>query len=230
MYPRPGQLWPVSILAVLIFAGGCRESGPDPDAAAWRSFVAELSERDRIGRLDVPGSTLVSSYDRTGENNDFNGYVRKGPEGWWVIADLKGPGYVSRFWSTGVPGDGSHRLKFFFDGEKAVSEIVALPRFEGYKGVYHGGILATMLDEIMIKAILAQERYVVTADMSVRFLRPVITGDRVRFTGWVVRSKGRVFFAEGKATTEDGQKIATSSGRYVEAKGNLRDILVQSSE
>jgi len=35
-----------------------------------------------------------------------------------VLADLKGPGYVSRFWTTGET-NGLHPLRFYFDGERS---------------------------------------------------------------------------------------------------------------
>jgi hypothetical protein len=60
----------------------------------------------------------VSSYDRSGGNDDgFNGtysYVRK-EAGGLVIADLKGPGVVTRIW-TPTPNDSP--VEFYFDGEK----------------------------------------------------------------------------------------------------------------
>lgn len=130
----------------------------------------------------------------------------------------------------GDENDCGLKARFFFDGAQAVSEVTAQQQYEGYRGVFHGGVLATLLDEIMIKAILAQDRFVVTADLSIRFLAPVKIGDRIRFSGRVVRSKGRVFFTEGEARGDDGQTFATATGRYVETKGNLRSLLMQSTD
>jgi len=59
----------------------------------------------------------ISSYDRTGGNNDgFGGqysFVRK-EEGGLVLADLKGPGVIYRIW-TPTPTDDV--MEFYFDGE-----------------------------------------------------------------------------------------------------------------
>jgi hypothetical protein len=59
----------------------------------------------------------VSSYDRTGGNDDgFSGkysFVRKDGDG-LVLADLKGPGVIYRVW-TPTPSDDV--MEFFFDGE-----------------------------------------------------------------------------------------------------------------
>jgi hypothetical protein len=80
-----------------------------------------LEELYRIDRLAVLKDTVkvgcVSSFDRTGGNDDgFSGkysFVRKDGEG-LVLADLKGPGVITRVW-TPTPSDDV--LQFFFDGE-----------------------------------------------------------------------------------------------------------------
>src|SRR5215207_2857080 len=67
----------------------------------------------------------VSSYDRTGGNDDgFSGkysFVARVPGG-LVLADLKGPGVVYRIW-TPTPND--RPLEFYFDGE--ASPRIAVP-------------------------------------------------------------------------------------------------------
>jgi hypothetical protein len=80
-----------------------------------------LEDLYRLDRLPVLKDSVkvgsVSSYDRTGGNDDgFSGkysFVRKEPEG-LVIADLKGPGVIYRIW-TPTPTD--DLVEFFFDGE-----------------------------------------------------------------------------------------------------------------
>lgn len=80
-----------------------------------------IQELYRLDRLPVLRDSVkvgsVSSYDRTGGNDDgFSGkysFVRKEPEG-LVIADLKGPGVIYRIW-TPTPTD--DLVEFFFDGE-----------------------------------------------------------------------------------------------------------------
>ncbi|HOP07358.1 MAG TPA: PaaI family thioesterase [candidate division Zixibacteria bacterium] len=120
------------------------------------------------------------------------------------------------------------KARFFFDGEKAFTEIEADRMYEGYAGIYHGGVLSALLDEVMIKAILADEIYAVTAEMTVRFLAPVRTGDHLIITGRVVKRKGRMFFTEGEVRGSDDQVYATASGKYLEARPDLRQELEKS--
>jgi hypothetical protein len=102
------------LLAVLAF--GCRREPAGP-AVTFRDLVAGLTNTTQIACLEAPAAHLISSFDPTGGNDDFNHPIRPGPEGWVVLADLKGPGYVSRFWMTGAE-DGTWPLRFVFDGEK----------------------------------------------------------------------------------------------------------------
>jgi hypothetical protein len=83
-----------------------------------------------MARLDVPATEILTSYDRTGGNDDYNNYVRTGPEGWWIIADIEGPGYVTRFWTTGAD-NGQHRLRIYLDGAREPAMDTTLGEFFG---------------------------------------------------------------------------------------------------
>ena len=122
------------------------------------------------------------------------------------------------------------KAKFLYDGEKAFTEFIATESFEGYKGIFHGGIVASLLDEVMIKAILARDIFAVTAEMTVRYHHPIRTGERTRFVGKVVDAKGRLYSTEGEAVGEDGTVYASATGRYLEAKPELKNELLQSLE
>lgn len=132
-----------------------------------------------------------------------------------------------------VCGDkNSHGLgaKFYYDGDEAVTQVTASSDFEGYRGIYHGGVMSSLLDEVMIKAILAEEKYAMTVELTVRYLAPVNVGDEMTFTGRVTKTRGRVSFTEGRAVGADGRVFATATGKYVEADPELRQRLIASVE
>lgn len=138
---------------------------------------------------------------------------------------------VLKYSNCFVCGDHNHhglKAKFYYDGEKAVTEITAREDFEGYRGIFHGGVISSLLDEVMIKAILAEEKYAVTVELTVRYFLPVRVGEKVRFVGKVTRQKGRVTFTEGEATGAEGQVFATATAKYVEAGADLKDQLMKS--
>lgn len=128
--------------------------------------------------------------------------------------------------------ENQHGLKarFFWDGHKAVTELDAQEMFEGYPGIFHGGIISTLLDEVMIKAILASDIYAVTAEMKVKYKRPVRIGDRLIFSGWIESTKGRVFYTKGEVADSGGNTFATAAGKYLKAKDDLRSELTRANE
>ena len=120
------------------------------------------------------------------------------------------------------------KARFFYDGTQAYTDLTASKQFEGYQKIFHGGIISTILDEVMIKAVLARDIYVVTAEMTIKFIRPVNVGDKLRIRGWVTRQRGRIWLTEGVAEDQQGQPYATAVGKYIEPGEELRQALLQS--
>ena len=109
-----GRIAAISLVSLLV--AGCSRA-PDPaETAFWRARVATLADLDGLARLDAPTGGIVTSCDPSGGNDDYNRPLRIGPDGWWVIADLAGPGCVTRFWNTGPPTN--HRFRLYFDNER----------------------------------------------------------------------------------------------------------------
>ena len=85
-------------------------------------------------------------------------------------------------------------MRFFEEGEKVVSLWTPTPRFQGYPGVLHGGIQATLLDEIASWVVYVKLQTAgVTAAMEVRYKRPVLIdrGD-LRLEAWVEKLNHRL--------------------------------------
>lgn len=146
----------------------------------------------------------------------------------FTMVDMK---EIVKYANCFVCGDqNNHGLqaKFFLDGDKAVAHVTASQRFEGYRGIYHGGVLSSLLDEVMIKAILAEQRYAVTVELTIRFIAPVRVGDKLTLSGKITKTKGKITFTEGQATGSDGRVFATASGKYIEAGPGLKEQLLKS--
>jgi len=120
------------------------------------------------------------------------------------------------------------KVRFFWDGSQAQAQVTADELFEGYRGIYHGGIIATVLDEIMVKAILALGKTAVTAEMTIRYFHPVRTGDHLTFHGRVTKQRGPIYFAAADVVAPDGTTFATATGKYAEVRGGLKEELESS--
>lgn len=123
---------PIVLAACLAGAAACsRRDAVPADARPWRAFVADLTNVSRLAEADLRGTRLISSFDATGGNDDFNRFRAPGSEsGWVTLAEATGPGVVRRFWTTGV--DPGHPFRIYFDGEKK-------PRLSGTIDELFGG-------------------------------------------------------------------------------------------
>jgi uncharacterized protein (TIGR00369 family) len=109
------------------------------------------------------------------------------------------------------------QLQLHLEERRAWTEFVLEDRFEGWRGVTHGGIIATVLDEVMAWALVAEDNWGVTARMTIDFKRPVLVGTRVRADGWIVRSRRRLVDTAGQIVDGDGTILATTEAVYVAA-------------
>ena len=97
-------------------------------------------------------------------------------------------------------------------------ELAYEPRFQGWDGIAHGGILTTILDEVMAWSLVGEDHWGLTARLAVDFKRPVSVGQAIRGEGWIARSRRRIFDTEGTITdTATGDILVTAAGVYLAA-------------
>ena len=97
----------------------------------------------------------------------------------------------------------------------AETELVIPERFSGWERLTHGGLLATLLDEAMAYACINRAGNAVTVEITVRYLKPVEVGQKVRVRGRVLAVKGRVVETEGEIQGPDGQVAARGKARFL---------------
>ncbi len=86
--------------------------------------------------------------------------------------------------------------------------------FTGYPGFLHGGMISVLLDGAMTNCLMARGIPGVTADLQIRFLRPVLIGKPVTVRGWLDRSRGPVHIL-GAELRQDGEILATAVGKFM---------------
>ena len=110
---------------------------------------------------------------------------------------------------------GLQARSFLVDGK---IELAFTPRIEyaGWNAVIHGGLIATVLDEVMTwAAIVASDQACFAADFSVRLRLPLPPGTPVIARAWSGGSRRRVFQTEASLESADGTVFSTASGRYM---------------
>ena len=99
----------------------------------------------------------------------------------------------------------------------ARTEWTAGPDFVGWSDKVHGGIIATLLDEVMAWAPSSFDSWAVTAEMRVRYRSPAMPGEQLIATGRVVERRRRIYEVAGEVRGADGRLVAEGGGRYLGA-------------
>ena len=103
-------------------------------------------------------------------------------------------------------------LKLAFEKTSAGRmRTVWTPRKEhqGFKDIVHGGLVATVLDEVMVRMLYDRGISAVTAGMETKLIRPLRWGRPYRFEAWLVRDRGRALVTEAEAVDADrGERVA----------------------
>jgi len=110
-------------------------------------------------------------------------------------------------------------LDFHLDESgKMAAQWIPEAELEGFRGIAHGGIVSTVLDEAMAKAVAATGIDALTAEMRVRFRQEVSTAVPVLVRGWIESRKRRIFRTEASVTGPDGNELAHAWATFLEVK------------
>ena len=121
-----------------------------------------------------------------------------------------------RCFACGELNDQGLQLAIHTDPRGSWTETTLEPRFQGWEAVAHGGIVCTLLDEVMAWAVIGRGTWGVTARLNVTFRRPIPVGSAVRAEGWVVDENRRAHRAEGRVIdARSGEVLATGESTFV---------------
>jgi uncharacterized protein (TIGR00369 family) len=107
------------------------------------------------------------------------------------------------------------RLAFRLEDGAAVAEFDPEPQHQGYPGLMHGGLVATILDEAMGWAIYGRGIWAMTARMQVRFRRSVPLDRRLRVSAHVTNERQRLLQARAELRDERGTLLAEGEGAFL---------------
>ena len=85
------------------------------------------------------------------------------------------------------------KLPFFEEGAtgRVWAPWTPSPEHQGFEGIAHGGLITTVLDEVMGWVIYQRQLWAVTGTINVRFRKPVEIGVETRAVAWLARETGR---------------------------------------
>ncbi len=112
---------------------------------------------------------------------------------------------------------GLHLSDFHFQNDKFVCTFTPQRHHQGWAGLTHGGIVATLLDEVMTKMLEAQHTNAVTAQMTIRYRQPLPIGQRAVARAWVTGQRGPLVRAEAELLLPDDTLIAHAQAKLMAA-------------
>lgn len=115
------------------------------------------------------------------------------------------------------------KLDFIKDGEILRTEYKPDKMFQGWPGLLHGGIVATLLDEVMSNAAYATGQTCLTAEMKLRQRKPVNINETLVISGWITRRRSKIIETAGKICLKDGTVVAESVAKQFIAENAAED-------
>src|SRR5262245_47690845 len=98
------------------------------------------------------------------------------------------------------------KMLFETDGQVVRAEFTPRPEHAGFKQTVHGGVLATVLDEVMAWACAVRtKRWAYSAELTVRYREPARPGGKTIATGEVVEDRrGKIFETRAELRISEG--------------------------
>ncbi len=103
------------------------------------------------------------------------------------------------------------KMQFHYESEKLFSSVIFPKEYQGFNNVVHGGIIGTVLDEIMVNLHCLKNEKIITAEYNVRLKAPCPVNQKVLLSAWSVKKKGRLYFSASEARLENGILIAEAT-------------------
>jgi uncharacterized protein (TIGR00369 family) len=133
------------------------------------------------------------------------------------------PTAQNRCFGCGQANDSGLHLEFFLaDDGRVVCPTTIPKKFEGPPDFVHGGIIATLLDEVMGKSVRALGLTSLTSQLEIVYHSPVHSGTPILLEGRRVRSEGRKHWTEARILNAKGRVLAAGKGLFVEVRRGYR--------
>ena len=132
------------------------------------------------------------------------------------MTEQRGRPDANRCFVCGPENPQGLRIPFRMDGPVCRAEFTPAAWHGGYDDQSHGGILFSVLDDVMANWLFLQGLRAHTAKCEIRFRQPVPLGTPLKLEGRLLKRKGRLAILEGKALrARDDVVVAESEATFM---------------
>ena len=108
------------------------------------------------------------------------------------------------------------KLDFRFEGEEYVTEFEVRPEYQGWAGIVHGGLLATVLDETMARLLWEKKLNAITGRLNVRYHERLTVGESVTVRARITKQRPPLVETSAEALKPDGTVAAEATAVSME--------------
>lgn len=108
----------------------------------------------------------------------------------------------------------------FYEQEdgSVLARFTGADHHQGYPGRMHGGVIASILDETIGRAVMVrygEDIWGVTVELNLRYLKPVPLDTPLTAVGRITIDKSRMFEGTGELLLPDGGVAVQCAGKYL---------------
>ena len=100
------------------------------------------------------------------------------------------------------------KLEFIEKEDSYITTFTPSLAHQGYDGIMHGGLISTILDEVMARYIHKKGFNAVTARLDVRFRKPTPIGQELTAVAKIAGKRGNMYELVGEIMLPDGTVTA----------------------
>jgi len=116
-------------------------------------------------------------------------------------------------------------LDFWTDGETVWTEFTPGQEHQGWPGVLHGGLIATLMDETMGRTAFLKNLWTVSVKLDVAYRKPVPLGQPLKVTARIDQLRGSRMLTSGQMLLPDGTVAVEAHGLYLRVSDEHREEL-----
>ncbi len=112
------------------------------------------------------------------------------------------------------------RIKFHIDGDVCRGEFKPGENHVGYNNVTHGGIIFSLLDDVMANLLFLKNQIAQTAKCELRYRKPLSINETVILEGRRIKEKGQIVVMHGL--------VIHKKLKHIVAESNAKFMVIKS--
>ena len=116
--------------------------------------------------------------------------------------------------ACGPKNDSGLQLTFERQGDQIVTTYQGKEQHQGFPGFLHGAVITGLLDEVMSRVPVMENRWGMSARLEIRFRLPINANERVTATAEKSGGRGNIITTKGWITLPDGHVAVEATGSY----------------